>query len=72
MFGNKQAKQERLQQLQHLLQQQEKEAGVSELARALGVSRHTVMDDLVTLEDKGVKLCERKGKLSLLSKWFKP
>ena len=70
MFGSKQAKQERLQQLQHLLQQHETEAGVSELARALGVSRHTVMDDLVTLEDKGVKLCEHRGKLSLLEKWL--
>jgi DeoR/GlpR family transcriptional regulator of sugar metabolism len=71
MFGNKQAKQARLQHLEQVLQRQDKEVGVSELARTLGVSRHTVMDDLVALEARGVKLCEHKGKLSLLKKWFK-
>ena len=71
MFGNKQAKQARLQHLEQVLQRQDKEVGVSELARTLGVSRHTVMDDLVALEARGVKLCEHKGKLCLLKKWFK-
>lgn len=69
MFGSKQAKQERLQQLKGILEI--KEAGASELARTLGVSRFTVMDDIATLEKDGAKVCEHKGKFSLLEKWFK-
>lgn len=69
MFGNKKEKQERLEQLQKTLK--DREVSTAKLARELGVSRHTIMDDVDALEKKGVKLCERKGKLSLFETWFK-
>ena len=64
MFGSKQAKQERLKQLKVILER--KEAGASELARELGVSRFTVLDDISALEKDGANVCEHKGKFSLL------
>jgi biotin operon repressor len=69
MFGNKDEKRNRLNKLQQTLA--EREVGATQLARELGVSRHTILDDIETLDKKGVKLCERKGKLSLLERWFK-
>lgn len=69
MFGSKKAKQARLHHMQAILRQ--REVRQAELARELGVSRYTVTDDLATLERNGVKVCEHKGKLSLLEKWFK-
>jgi len=69
MFGSKQVKQQRLKQLKGILEN--KEAGASELARELGVSRFTVMDDIEALEKDGAKVCEHKGKFSLLEKWFR-
>jgi len=69
MFGSKQAKQERLKQLKGILEEQE--AGARKLGQMLGVSRFTVLDDIATLEADGEKVCEHKGKFSLLEKWFK-
>jgi biotin operon repressor len=69
MFGDKRAKQERLQQLKGILAR--REAGATELGRELGVSRFTVLDDIATLERRGEKVCEHRGKFSLLEKWFK-
>lgn len=69
MFGSKKEKQQRLDKLQKSLAG--REVSTTQLARELGVSRHTIMDDVAALEKKGVKLCERGGKLSLFDKWFK-
>lgn len=69
MFGNKKEKQDRLEKLQNSLVG--REVSTTQLARELRVSRHTIMDDVDALEKKGVKLCERKGKLSLFETWFK-
>jgi len=69
MFGNKKEKQERLEKLQKSLVG--REVSTTKLARELGVSRYTIMDDVDALEKKGVKLCEHKGKISLFDTWFK-
>ncbi len=69
MFGSKQAKRERLQRLRQILG--EREAGATELARELGVSRFTILDDITALEREGAKVCEHKGRFSLLEKWWK-
>jgi biotin operon repressor len=68
MFGNKKAKRDRLDKLVDALG--DHEMGATELAKALGVSRHAILDDVNALDRRGVKLCERNGKFSLMSKWF--
>jgi biotin operon repressor len=68
MFGNKKAKRDRLDKLVDALG--DREMGATELAKALGVSRHAILDDVNALDRRGVKLCERNGKFSLMSKWF--
>ena len=57
MFGNKQAKQERLQQMADVIEQHPW-ISQSELARQLGVPRSTVKRDLPTLEQAGILLTE--------------
>lgn len=69
MFGDKKAKRDRLVKLAQILE--EREAGATELARELGVSRFAILDDITALEKAGVKLCERRGKFSLLKRWFR-
>ena len=65
MFGNKQAKQERLEQMTKTIEQNP-QITQSQLAHRLGVSRATVHRDLPTLEEKGVLLSEDdQGRLSL-------
>jgi len=68
MFGSKKAKQDRLSRLVEALG--EREMGATELARQLGVSRHAILDDMNAFDRRGVQLCERNGKFSLMSKWF--
>ncbi len=68
MFGSKKVKQDRLNKLVMTLG--DREMGATELARVLGVSRHAILDDVDVLDKRGVKLCERNGKFSLMSKWF--
>lgn len=68
MFGSKKIKQDRLNKLVMTLG--DREMGATELARVLGVSRHAILDDVDVLDKRGVKLCERNGKFSLMSKWF--
>ena len=68
MFGNKQARQARLEQMAEAIEQQ---PGISqsELARQLGVPRSTVKRDLPTLEQAGVLLAEdERGLLSLFGR----
>ncbi|OQY92930.1 MAG: hypothetical protein B6D41_07955 [Chloroflexi bacterium UTCFX4] len=57
MFGDKQAKRERLAKLVDLVQQR---PGISqaELARKLNVNRSTIFKDLVTLSELGVRLSQ--------------
>ncbi len=65
MFGNKQAKQDRLQQMANVIEQH---PGISqsELAQQLGVPRSTVKRDLPTLEQHGILLFEdERGWLAL-------
>lgn len=69
MFGNKQNKQERLEQYRQLLG--EEELTQAQIAARLGVPRSTVMRDLVDLEEQGVKLAEKEdGKLGLFRRWW--
>ena len=68
MFGNKQAKQARLEQMAEAIEQQ---PGISqsELARQLGIPRSTVKRDLPTLEQAGILLAEdERGLLSLFGR----
>jgi predicted DNA-binding transcriptional regulator YafY len=57
MFGDKQAKRERLAKLVDMVQQR---PGISqaELARKLNVNRSTIFKDLVTLSELGVRLSQ--------------
>jgi predicted DNA-binding transcriptional regulator YafY len=68
MFGNKDEKRKRLAKLQQILS--EREAGASELARELGVSRSTILDDVDALDRQGARVCEHNGRFSLLRRWF--
>lgn len=68
MFGDKQAKQQRLEKLREILSTHEVTA--VELARQLHVSKHTVYDDLLTLDQLGDCPCEHRGRFSLLRKWY--
>jgi len=66
MFGDKQAKRERLAKLVDTVQQR---PGISqaELARKLDVNRSTIFKDLVTLSELGVRLSQDdKGGLYIL------
>ncbi len=57
MFGNKDEKQKRLEQLTALVAQSQ---GINQaaLARALGVTRSTINKDLIALEQRGVRLSQ--------------
>ena len=68
MFGNKQSKQERLEQMAETI---ERQPGISqsELARRLGIPRSTVKRDLPTLEQVGLLLAEdERGLLSFFGR----
>ena len=69
MFGNKKDKKARLETIVRLVNEKQ-EVTQRDLARSLGVSDDTISDDLVTLESKGVLLCQRGRKISLLTRWF--
>ncbi len=60
MFGNKQDKRKRLEQVRQLIETDEQH--VNDLARQLGVSRYAIYDDLHALEKRGVPICRtRRG-----------
>jgi predicted DNA-binding transcriptional regulator YafY len=64
MFGNKDQKQNRLEQMVEIIAKAP--AGITQaaLARLLGVGRSTVNKDLRALEKRGVRLSEdRRGRL---------
>jgi DeoR/GlpR family transcriptional regulator of sugar metabolism len=64
MFGSKQSKEERLEQLVNLLEDEALSA--AQIADRLHVPRSTVMRDLPVLEERGVFLQEGDdGKLSI-------
>ena len=64
MFGNKDQKRSRLEQMAVLITQAPLGITQAALARLLGVGRSTVNKDLVALERRGVRLSEdRKGRL---------
>jgi len=68
MFGNKQAKRERLERMAEAVEQH---PGISQsdLARQLGVPRSTVKRDLPTLEQVGILLVEdERGRLALFGR----
>lgn len=68
MFGNKQVKRERLEQMAEVIEQR---PGISqsELACQLGIPRSTVKRDLPTLEQVGILLAEDEGgRLSLFGR----
>jgi DeoR/GlpR family transcriptional regulator of sugar metabolism len=67
MFGNKQAKQERLEREKELLEETEG-LSVAEIAARVGVPRKTIYCDLADLEEHGVLLQEYDGKLSIFRK----
>ncbi len=63
MFGNKDEKRERLEQLVALVTQSQ---GITQaaLAHALGVTRSTINKDLIALEQRGVRLSQdHRGRL---------
>jgi len=68
MFGSKKGKEERLQKIERIIKDR-REVTQRDLARSLGVSDDTISDDLVALESKGVLLCQKGHRLSLLDRW---
>lgn len=66
MFGSKQAKRERLEQMADEIEQHSEGISQSALARQLGIPRSTVKRDLPTLEQAGILLAEdERGWLSM-------
>jgi Mn-dependent DtxR family transcriptional regulator len=63
MFGSQQGKQERLERIATLLEQEELTS--AQIARKIGVHRSTISDDLIDLENRGDYLQENEGKLSI-------
>jgi len=69
MFGNKQAKQARLEHMADVIRQHPEGISQSNLARAIGAPRSTVKRDLLTLEQAGILLAEdEQGLLSLFGR----
>ncbi len=64
MFGNKDEKNKRLEQMVEIIAKAPAGTTQAVLARLLGVGRSTVNKDLVALEKRGVRLSEdRRGRL---------
>lgn len=64
MFGNKDEKRSRLEQIVELVAKSSSGITQAALARTLGVGRSTINKDLVTLHQRGVRLAEdSKGRL---------
>lgn len=64
MFGTKQEKANRLQEIIELLRVHH-ELTVAQIAAYLGVPRSTIWRDLLVLEERGIRLEEYDGKFSL-------
>ncbi|GIV96848.1 MAG: HTH domain-containing protein [Herpetosiphonaceae bacterium] len=65
MFGSKQAKMERLEQIVALLRAHPAGLTQAEIARRLGVSEATIMRDLWLLEQRGILIAEADRRLQL-------
>jgi predicted DNA-binding transcriptional regulator YafY len=65
VFGGKQQKRDRLQQIVEVLRQHPHGLSQAELARSLNVPRSTIMRDLPLLEDQGIFLQEDGDKISI-------
>ncbi len=64
MFGNKDAKRTRLEQMVEIIAQSPQGITQAALARSLGVGRSTINKDLVSLEKRGVRLSQdQRGRL---------
>ena len=71
MFGSKQGKTERLDQIVKLLEQNPEGLSRSELARLLKAECSTVSRDLAALEQRGVLLAEdSRARVSLFARLF--
>ena len=71
MFGTKQGKQQRLDQIVGLLERHPGGLSQSEIARQLRVERSTVHRDLAVLEGRGVLLAEDpRGHVSVFRRLF--
>jgi CRISPR-associated endonuclease/helicase Cas3 len=71
MFGSKQDKQERLEQIVQVLERHPGGLTQSEIARRIRVERSTVHRDLAALEKRGVLLAEdHRGRISLFGWLF--
>ncbi len=69
MFGNKQGKRDRLEQIVQLLEENPDGLTQSEIARRLRVDRSTIHRDLTTLARRGVLLAENeRARVTLVSK----
>lgn len=68
MFGSKQGKAERLEQEIDILVA-EGEMSVAELAERVGVPPKTIYSDLVALDNRGIRLQEHKGKISIYQQY---
>ena len=69
MFGNKQARQERLEQMAKVISQHPEGISQSELARQLDMPRSTVKRDLPAMEKVGILLAEdAHGRLALFGR----
>jgi DeoR/GlpR family transcriptional regulator of sugar metabolism len=68
MFGNKQSKQERLEQMAKVIEQHP-DITQAELAQQMGMPRSTVKRDLPAMEKAGILLAEDvQGRLSLFGR----
>jgi uncharacterized membrane protein len=68
MFGNKQVKQARLEQMARVIERHP-DITQAELARKMGMPRSTVKRDLPALEKAGILLAEdRRGRLALFGR----
>jgi DNA-binding IclR family transcriptional regulator len=69
MFGDKHAKQERLEHMARVIGQHPNGISQSELARKMSMPRSTVKRDLPALERAGILLAEsRRGRLTLFGR----
>jgi DeoR/GlpR family transcriptional regulator of sugar metabolism len=68
MFGNKQSKQERLEQMAKVIEQHP-DITQAELARLMRMPRSTVKRDLPAMEKAGILLAEdKRGRLALFGR----
>ena len=70
MFGDKKEKQTRLQREVQVIRQRGEVTQI-ELAREMGVSVDAIADDLTTLSEQRVPLCQKGQKISHAEYWYR-